>query len=186
MITFLLDIDWLMLQQSCSVDEFWNVFSMKLNECFERFVPLRMVSSRKLPRLKHIRKFLLLKKKWYHKDRVVYKKIAREYELAIQSFYDSHECNIINSNNLSKLYSYVTSKLSHTSSIPPLMKADGSLAINDRDKCNVLNDYFASAFTIDNDVLPVFHPKVSCVQAYQQVEFTHSKVLCMCPEASSF
>ena len=80
-------------------------------------------------------------------------------------------------------YSYVNSKLSHTSSIPLLMKADGSLAINDRDKCNV---YFASVFTIDNDVLPVFHPKVSCVQAYQQVEFTHSKVLCMCPEASSF
>ena len=36
MISFLLDIDWLMLQQSCSVDEFWNVFSMKLNECIER------------------------------------------------------------------------------------------------------------------------------------------------------
>ena len=59
MISFLLDIDWLMLQQSCSVDEFWNVFSMKLNECIERFVPLRIVSSSKLPRLKHIRKLLL-------------------------------------------------------------------------------------------------------------------------------
>ena len=143
-----------MLQQSCSVDEFWNVFSMKLNECIERFVPLRIVSSSKLPRLKHIRKLLLLKKKWYRKDRVVYKIIAREYELAIQSFYDSLECNIINSNNLSKLYSYVNSKLSHTSSIPPLMKTDGSLAINDHDKCNVLNDYFASVFTIDNGVYP--------------------------------
>ena len=43
---------------------------------------------------------------------------------------------------------------------------------------NAMNDYFASVFTIDNGVLPVFHPKVSCVQAYQQVEFTHSKVLC--------
>ena len=74
MISFLLDIDWLMLQQSCSVDEFRNVFSMKLNECIERFVPLRIVSCSKLPRLKHIRKLLLLKKKWYHKDRVVYKK----------------------------------------------------------------------------------------------------------------
>ena len=58
------------------------------------------------------------------------------------------------------------------------MKTDGSLAINDCDKCNVLNDYFASVFTIDNGVLPVFHPKVSCVQAYQQVEFTHSNALC--------
>ena len=74
MISFLLDNDWLILQQSCSVDEFWNVFSMKLNECIERFVPLRIVSSSKLPRLKHIRKLLLLKNKWYHKDRVVYKK----------------------------------------------------------------------------------------------------------------
>ena len=38
-------------------------------------------------------------------------------------------------------------------------------------KCNVLNDYFASVITIYNGVFPVFHPKVSCVQAYQQVEF---------------
>ena len=58
------------------------------------------------------------------------------------------------------------------------MKTDGSLAINDRDKCNVFNDSFASVFTIDNGVLPVFHPNVSCIQAYQQVEITHSKVLC--------
>ena len=108
---------------------------------------------------------------------MVYKRNAREYELAIQCFYYSHECNIINSNNSSKLYSYVNSKLSITSSIPPLMKTDRSLAITDGDECNVLNDYFASVFTIDNGVLPIFHPKVTCVQAYQQVEFTHSKVL---------
>ena len=66
--------------------------------------------------------------------------------------------NIINSNNLSKLYSYVNSKLNHTSSIPPLMKTDGSLAITDRDKCNVLNDYFASVFTIDNENRQLFVP----------------------------
>ena len=70
-----------MLQQSCSVDEFWNAFSTYLNECIERFVPIRIVS-RKPPRVKRIRKLLLLKKQGYHKDRVVYKKIAREYKLA--------------------------------------------------------------------------------------------------------
>ena len=59
-ISFLLDIDWLMLQQSCSVDEFWNVFSMYLNECIVRFVPIRIVS-RKPPCLKRIHKLLLLK-----------------------------------------------------------------------------------------------------------------------------
>ena len=81
MISFLLDIDWLMLQQSCSVDEFWNVFSMKLNECIERFVPLRIVSCSKLPCLKHIHKLLLLMKKWYHKDRMVYKKSLKNMNL---------------------------------------------------------------------------------------------------------
>ena len=180
MISFLLDIDWLMLQQSCSVDEFWNVFSMKLNECIERFVPLRIVSCSKLPRLKHIRKLLLLKKKWYHKDRVVYKKLLKNMNLQHSPFMIL--MNVILSTVTiypNYIHMLIHAKLNHTSSIPPLMKTDGSLAITDRDKCNVLNDYFASVFTIDNGVLPIFHPKVSCVQAYQQVvEFTYSKVLC--------
>ena len=49
---------------------------------------------------------------------------------------------------------YADSKLSHISSVPPLMKADGSLAITDPDRCNVFNAYFASVFTKGNGVLP--------------------------------
>ena len=159
-ISFLLDIDWLMLQQSCSVDEFWNAFSMYLNECIERFVPIRIVS-RKPPCLKRIRKLLLLKKQWYHKDIVVYKKIARVYTNlhAVQSFYESHEQNIIRSNNLSRLYSYVNSKLPHISTVPPLIKTNGSLATTDPDKCNVFNAYFASVFTTANGVFPCLPSK---------------------------
>ena len=64
------------------------------------------------------------------------------------------------------------------STVPPLMKTDGSLAITDPDNCTVFNAYFASVFTTDNGVLPVFHLKDSCHQEYQQAEFTHCKVFC--------
>ena len=111
------------------------------------------MSSTKLRFPKRIRK-LLLKKQWCHKDKVVCKKIARDYRLAMQSFYASQEVNVIKSNNLSKFYVYANSKLSHISSILPLMKTDGSLAITDPDRCNVFNAYFASVFTKGNGVLP--------------------------------
>ena len=114
---------------------------------------------------KAIRKLLLLKKQWYHKDIVVYKKIARVYtNFAVQSFYESHEQNLIRSNNLSRLYSYVNSKLPHISTVPPLIKTNGSLATTDPDKCNVFNAYFASVFTTANGVFPAFHLKDSCHQ----------------------
>ena len=68
-----------MLDQSCSVDVYWDVLSKKLNECIEKFVPLRRVVLFSKPKcLKHIRKLLLLKKKWFHKNRVKYNKIAKE------------------------------------------------------------------------------------------------------------
>ena len=179
MISFLMDVNWQMLDQSCSVDVYWDVLSMKLNECIEKFVPLRRVVLFSKPKcLKHIRKLLLLKKKWFHKNRVKYNKIAKEYELAVKSFYDYRESYVINSNDLSKLYSYVNMKLCHTLSIPPLMKSDGSLATMDYDKCNVFNDYFSSVFTTDNGVLPIFHPAVSSIQVSQQVEFTYDNVIC--------
>ena len=38
--------------------------------------------------------------------------------------------------------------------------------------------YFASVFTTDNGVFPVFHLKDSCHQEYQQAEFTNYKVFC--------
>ena len=96
----------------------------------------------------------------------------------VHSFYQSHERNIIRSNHLSRLYSYVNSKLAHLSTVPPLIKTDGSLATTDPDKCNVFNAHFASVFTTDNGVFPVFHLQDSCHQEYQQAKFTHYKVFC--------
>ena len=54
---------------------------------------------------------------------------------------------------LSSFYSYVNSKLT---SIPPLVDSNYNLAVSDHDKCIVLNDYFASVFTTDDGLLPVF------------------------------
>ena len=66
----------------------------------------------------------------------------------------------------SKLYvhwalcSYINSKLNHSGGIPPLQKEDGSFALSDKDKCHLLNQYFASVFTKDDGILPSFPSRI--------------------------
>ena len=66
---------------------------------------------------------------------------------AVKNFLTAQEERIISSRKISKLYSYINSKLNHSGGIPPLQKEDGSFALSDKDKCDLLNQYFASVFT---------------------------------------
>ena len=43
---------------------------------------------------------------------------------------------------------------------------------------SIMYNHFASVFTTDNGVFPVFHVKDSCHQEYQQADLTHYKVFC--------
>ena len=45
--------------------------------------------------------------------------------------------------------------------IPPLLQSDGSFAISNVEKCELLNTYFASVFTNDDGSLPSFAPRVN-------------------------
>ena len=45
--------------------------------------------------------------------------------------------------------------------IPPLLQSDGSFAISNVEKCDLLNTYFASVFTNDDGSLPCFAPRVN-------------------------
>ena len=50
----------------------------------------------------------------------------------------------------------MNSKLATSQSIPPLVESNNKLVVSNHDKCIVLNDNFASVFTTDDDLLPVF------------------------------
>ena len=62
---------------------------------------------------------------------------------------------------LSSFYSsfhHLNSKLSPSHDVPPLVGSNDSLAVLDYDKSILSNQYFASVFKIDDNLLlPVFH-----------------------------
>ena len=90
----------------------------------------------------------------YRKDRIKFLEVSRQYEAAVKNFLTAQEERIMSSRKISKLYSYINSKLNHSGGIPPLQKEVGSFALSDKDKCDVLNQYFASVFTKDDGILP--------------------------------
>ena len=129
--------------------------------CIGKFVPMYTSSvERKFKYRKHIRCLLAKKRKMYRKDRILFLEVSRQYEAAVKNFLTAQEERIISSRKISKLYSYINSKLNHSGGIPPLEKEDGSFALSDKDKCDLLNQYFASVFTKDDGILPSFPSRI--------------------------
>ena len=57
-------------------------------------------------------------------------------------------------------WSYVRSKTKTKKSVCKLNKGNGELTNNEQDTANVLNDYFASVFEVENDnVIPSFEER---------------------------
>ena len=86
----------------------------------------------------------------YRKDRIKFLEVSRQYEAAVKNFLTAQEERIISSRKISILYSYITSKLNHSGGISPLQKEDGSFVLSDKDKCDLLIQYFTSVFTKDD------------------------------------
>jgi hypothetical protein len=85
-----------------------------------------------------------------------YVKIANECRLAILNFDKEREERILKANNLGAFYNFVNGKLSSRSGIAPLETHHGHLATSDLEKAEILNNYFESAFTTDNGLVPIF------------------------------
>ena len=161
-ISYLNSVDWFLLHEKCyGVDDFWNSISSILDRCITEFVPLCPVKPKRHKHPKYIRLLLKQKRRWYHVDKHKYREISRQYENAVQQFRSNHEHKIVCSKSLSKFYSYANSMISASHRIPPLLQSDGSFAISNFEKCELLNTYIASVFTNDDGSLPSFAPRVN-------------------------
>ena len=60
--------------------------------------------------------------------------------------------------------------------IPPLLQSDGSFAISNVEKCELLNTYFASVFTNDDGSLPSFAPRVNADVLMAPITFSSAIV----------
>ena len=54
---------------------------------------------------------------------------------------------------MGKFYCYINSKLSCKSGIAPLLDNNGKFVFDNIEKANLLNNYFASVGTVDNNVV---------------------------------
>ena len=63
-------------------------------------------------------------------------------------------------------WQFVITKLTAKSGIAPLTTKHGHLATSDHEKAEILNQYFASAFTYDDGLAPTFHNYVPIRKVY--------------------
>ncbi len=85
-----------------------------------------------------------------------YRFLSRKCDLAIRRFYDRNERLVLTSGNSSRFFRYVQRKKTVRQAVPPMRRFDGTLAISDSDKAQVLNNFFSSVFTTDNRTSPAF------------------------------
>ena len=77
-------------------------------------------------------------------------KISREQ----QHTQVTNEMRVINSGSLGSLYNHINSRLTHKSSIAPLIDSSGSIVADDFKKVDLLNEHLVNIGTHDNGFLP--------------------------------
>ena len=95
-----------------------------------------------------------------------YKKKSREYDIAVKKWNDKIESQICQNPSSKKFYNYYGKRMKSKSTIPPLVE-EGKLFVSDKDKANVLNNYFKKVFIQDDGVpLNVQHKNVTRMEDF--------------------
>ena len=84
-----------------------------------------------------------------------YREIAQSCKHAIVEFDIERERRILNANNLGTFYNFVNNKIGRNHGVGPLLM-NNDIFTSDADKANILNQYFETISTLDNNVLPDF------------------------------
>ena len=108
-----------------------------------------------------IRNILLAKKRAYRRyksthsqaDKLEYTRIRRETKRLIKISKKLHELHIASSCkvNPKEFFRYVGEKKTLKSTIGPLLSAEGEIVTDERETADILNDYFASVFTVEEE-----------------------------------
>ncbi len=147
-----------------------------INATVDRFVPLVSVRNKPPRYPKYIRRLLLRKRRARRPSSLSTRETRNRYRLlshlcdsAIRHYHDRAERDILNSGDISKFYRYVRGKKCSRGSVPPIRRFDGTLAISDTDKAQVFNNFFASVFTVDDQLSPVLPARTNA--ALSSTEF---------------
>jgi len=176
---FLLSIDWNGLFADClrDVQSYWNVFHAILTTVIDTTVPLKCHKNRKFKMPKNVRKLKSTRKKLYKQGKKTeFKAATSEYKNALNEIFLAEELRVL-SGNVNNLYRFVNSKVKSKTGVLPLKNDRGNIVVSDVDKAQLLNDKFASVYTIDDGNLPPCSRSVSEDVSKSEVNLSENVVL---------
>jgi hypothetical protein len=166
-------IDWNYVFQFCfNVHDCWCAFENIIFDACSRHVPISRSStsssSKKFRYPRYVNDLLKYKlvawRRWklsnLESDKLTYNAAKNQCSAAIKKFFAAKELELIRSNNLNRFYKFVNKKLTNNSSIGDIRDSNGCKVSDNRSKCEVFNNYFASVFTNDNNINPLFTDRV--------------------------
>ena len=157
---YLGNINWQEELLNLEVDEAWELFKNKLNECTKKFVPQKIIRTNNQPPWMNRTLLRLIRKKrriWkkYNKYRSLenkteYENVERLVRNQIRNSKKNYERRLAKETktNPKVFYNYINSKRSNRIAVGPL-KQDGELVTDCGEICNKLGDFFGSVFTKD-------------------------------------
>ena len=182
-------VEWEGKFQNMDVEQSWNEFKQKYEECVDKYVPYQTVkASRKQPWFRKkvkeaVRKKQLLFKKSkrtnQYVDKLAYVRQRNETGEIIRNAKRNYEAQIMRSvkTEPKKFYSYVKSKQKVNVRVSNLKKEDGSMTEDDKDNCEVLSEFFSSVFTKEsgNNEMPNFESR--CEESLDSVKISEDLVM---------
>ena len=166
-------IDWKEAFLSKDLDESWTFFKDTLNNLSHKHIRKKRANNKQTPLWFTKSAALALKRKnrawkryksqqtqWaaakYREARNLCTSTLREIKLNFEKSVAEDA-----KSNPKSFWNYINSRLKSSHAIPNLIKPDGSLTENDNEKAHVLNNFFCSVFTSENDANVAPKPTIS-------------------------
>lgn len=148
-----------------SVDQCWSAIESKLRESMDLFIPVKQsnknfkgtktrIPGSMLEKVRAKRRaFRMFCKYRTQENYNEYAKLRNQVKWESRKLTKSKEVEIAKEAKLNpkKFFHYVSSKTKPREGVSTLLKDDGTLAQQDKDKADVLNTFFSSVFTVEND-----------------------------------
>lgn len=152
-----------------NIEDFWHVFSSVLENLINRYVPFR--TNKNLHSEKHtpldLRKLLRKKRRLWKKlkgtenpqTRTNYNTCLRNIKKFLYASRCDEENKILERIKSKSFFKFVNSHLNLKESVP-VLSDNGKILASDIEKADILNKYFVSVFTPDDNILPYFQTQI--------------------------
>lgn len=142
-----------------------------------------MGSKNTFPLSNNTRDALLMKKKFWKKYKLsgfyhhkllcnMYTKLCKKLVFMDRLKYEN---NLAQNANCKPFYKFVKSTLKRNTSVPTLIDSNGAKVLEDVEKCGLLNSFFSSVFTDDDNIMPDFPAR--CINKLEDIVFSPRLVL---------